>query len=87
MNIFIIFIVIAILAGAGSYLGARIAIGQKKFIIRMDKEKGEAYIEPQADPKKAEFVEDATAEELREMDQEVGLKRFLKGFARPAKEE
>ena len=87
MNTILLLIAIAILAGAGSYLGARIAISQKRFKIHMDKEKGEAYIEPVSDPKKAEFIEDATAEQLDEMNQEPSLKRFLKGFAKPTKEE
>ena len=88
MSIIPLLITIAIFSAAGSYLGARVAIGRKKFVIRFDKEKEQATLEPvNTTPGKAEFVEDAGAAELNEMDQEPSWKRFLKGFAKPAKEE
>ncbi len=88
MSIIPLLITIAILSAAGSYAGAWIAISRKKYIIRLDKEKEQATLEPvNATPGKAEFLEDAGDSELKEMDQEPAWKRFLKGFAKPAKEE
>jgi|TARA_Y100000310_G_C20428193_1_gene690095 hypothetical protein len=92
MNYFIGAAIIALLlvagAGIGSYYGAKKAIEQKKFVIKLDEKKGEATLEPV--PKttsKAEFIEDATAEQLAEMDQLSGWKRFFKRFVKPRKDE
>ncbi len=87
MSIIPLLITIAIFSAAGSYLGARVAIGRKKFTIKFDEEKNQAKLEPMNAPARAEFLEDAGATELKEMDQEPAWKKFFKGIAKPAKEE
>lgn len=64
------------------YAATTLAINRKKFKIVADKNRDEIRIEPIVESRhqKAEFIEDATQEELDEMEQAPEWKRFLNKF-------
>ena len=69
------------------YILASILLGRKKFVVKTS-EKGEVTIEQANRPKrKVEFISEPTRQDVEEAEKPKGLKRFLKGFAKPAKEE
>lgn len=71
---------IALIAGLFAYIGAERAISRKRFIVKVDKEKEEVVLEPITKSSRAEFMEEATEDQLREMDKEPAWRRFLNKF-------
>ena len=83
----ILLVILTILGtGVAAYLGANRAISKSIFTIKLNERQNEINLEPVNPTGKVEFLSDATEKELEEMNQEPKLKRFLKGFIKPAKE-
>ena len=81
----IIYYILALVVGfaTGQYTASR-----KKFVVNIDKEKGEATIEQENRPKKkVEFISEPTQSEAEEAEKPKGVGKFLKKFVKPAKEE
>lgn len=77
----------------GAYFGANLALSRWKFKLKYDKEKNEIVIETEKKPLKiipkitehAEFLGEATQEELDEMNKPSKLKKFMSRFSKPGK--
>lgn len=85
MTNIILIIIAGISIGIGSFVGANLAISRKRFRIRMDDARDEIVLEPKEKAGKAEFLKDATQEELEEMNRSSALRKFLDKFAKPKK--
>lgn len=74
-------ILIAIVCGVCSFVGAYVSVRTRRLIIKVDENKKEITIKP-AQISKSEFVEDATQEELDEMSRPSKLRKFLNKFVK-----
>ena len=60
----------------------------RQFKVEINKETGEGRIVPLNRPRqKVEFVSEAMQKDIEEIERPEGLRKFLSGFAKPAKEE
>lgn len=75
-------ILFVLLAGGAAFSGAWLALSKRKFTAKIGKQ-DEIILEPQKKGK-VEFLEEATEQELKEMEQPK-LTKFLKQFKRNGK--